>query len=348
MTAVLRSRKEEEFSIPEAYDKKSVLTLFDQCLKQTAGRELPPNAVIQKQIPTTNDVKVFVVGKPNGMPRAIYKFTTSRAASASLLHHARTLKSQEKLFETADLGFDIPRIFAIHQNDMTVGVIESMLPGMTLQEYIQEKGREHIPELMEQITSKLKSFYAYQQDVINVVDHEIEQLVHEPIELITHRLGKVSRLRYGRKLRKLSIELTQALSWQQLTFGPIHGDLCPGNIILDPITHEMTGLIDWEIAQQSSYSAVDLFHLILTVSAQVDRTELGTTVRQALKKPRWFNAETYAIADENKLVSADSTDRTLILLAWLHHLKSNLSKSEIYSKHRYWKHQNIIRVLKKL
>ena len=255
MLSAIQRPKGANVSIANTDLGQSFEQLFEALLTQVAGHELPHNVVIQKQIPTTNDVQVFLVGRRGGMPRAIFKFTTSPAACSALLHHARTLKAHNRIFRAAILGFNIPQLFALHQHKSTVGVLESMLPGKTLQEFIEKKNADEIPAVLEQIVAKLKPLYEIDQTVINLVD-EIDHLVNEPIELIAEQLGWLNRTFIGRRLHRLSKELTEALSWQQLSFGPIHGDLCPGNIILDPITSEMTGLIDWELPANRVYDFV--------------------------------------------------------------------------------------------
>lgn len=348
MAAALRHSKEDNKTAFQTGDKKIVHSVFDKLLKQTAGHELPPNATIQKQLPTKNGIQIYIVGKPNGMPRAIYKFTNNPPATTSLLHHARTLKSQEKLFKSADLDFYIPEIYAVYQNNMTVGLFESIIPGITLQKFIQEKESERLPSIMADVSAKLGSFYGTQQSVINVVDEEINLLVDTPIDTIESKLGMLNRTFIGRKLLALRLELNGALSWQQLAFGPIHGDLSPNNIILDSITGEMIGLTNWEAAEQSGYPAVDLFHLILNVSAQMDHKEVGTAVVKALKQPRRFDSKAYLIADTNKLTAPNDSDRIVILLAWLQYLQRNLSKDTPTTQRFYWFYKNIVRVLAKL
>ena len=341
----IKHQKEASISIVKTDQNLPYEKVFDAIIAKVAGYELPRNVIIQRQIPTTNDVQVFLVGKRGGMPRAVFKFASTQAACNSLLHHTDMLTSFGQLFPTSNLDFDIPQLLGVHQETSTMGVLESVLPGTTLQEVIEKKKAESLQVIIEQITYKLHHFYTTNQTIINVFNDEIDQLVHVPIQLIAKQLGWLNHTFLGRKLNNLAKELADTLFQQELAFSPIHGDLCPGNIILDPTNGKMTGLIDWELAQPKSYPAVDLFHLILTTITHLEGQELGTTVIQALEAPRHFSDATYLIADKNKPNSADKSDRTLILLAWLHHLKANLTKGDTYVKHRYWLYQNIVRVL---
>lgn len=310
--------------------------------------EIPQSVVILNQIPTSNDVSVYSVGLPDSEPSAILKVTRYKKASSALLNHARTVIKLEK---STLLSFKLPHIYSVYNRDNFVGVLEKKLAGMTLKEYINSSDSQDLNKVLENISNHLDVFYAPLEQKIIITEQDVHALIKKPISLIRKEMGWLSQTFLGSKLNLLEQELSNALSRKSLFFAPIHGDLSPGNILVDPETGKMTGLIDWETAETFSYPAIDLYHLLLTINCQLDGAELGETVLNTLDSSRRFAEPVYLflssndLSPNNKSNSGQHPDRVVILLAWLHHIKVNLEKSETYTKHTYWLFQNVIRVL---
>ncbi|MFK7805331.1 MAG: phosphotransferase [Anaerolineae bacterium] len=330
-------------------DQKLNTLVFQTCLNnQSAKSRISLNSIIQAQTTTHGNVKVFFVGEGGKDPVAVFKICNSQSAGQSLGHHADTLRTVQTNRGQA-LQFAIPQILATYKHKEISAVLETKLPGITLDSYLEQEKNRSLKPIIENTFTALASYYQYKETLpINIPAKVLEKLVAQPIALIEKELGWLNKTFIGRKLQAITHELITTLQANRIRLGPIHGDLWPGNIMLDPETGQMTGLIDWETAQEESYPAVDLFHLLLTTTAQIENKELGSTVISTLKRPRSYSSATYATYDSNPLKSACESDRAIILLAWLHHLKSNLSKNDTFTKHYYWLFQNVISVLARI
>jgi hypothetical protein len=92
---------------------------------------------------------------------------------------------------------------------------------------------------------------------------------------------------------------------------------------------------------------LDLALLLLSTRVLVQRRELGDVIRDLLKSDRWEPHEQTLLDEAYSASPSDSIEmRPLVLLTWLRHVASNLSKSSYYVKHRLWINKNINGVLR--
>ena len=321
--------------------------MFDALREKVVDNGVSKDLTLLDQLVTTNDVVVFNVGASDKEPNAIFKYSKTKSAAQSITHHANSISAVQQY---SDLPFEIPRILAQIKNQSEAGVIESRLPGITLKEYIQTQNGGDLNVFIKKIVPPLNLFYQPNALTINLLESEIEQLVREPIELIRQEIRWLNSSPIGRKLDRLEQELQHALQNQKVPFSRIHGDLCPENIMVCPESGGLIGLIDWERSHSFSYPAVDLYHLLLTTCTAIDHTELERTIIDLISDPGRLTQDTHSLLGANQLVADTKTGsaRTLILLAWLHHIRSNLLKGEKYRNRYFWLFKFVILVLIKI
>ena len=131
-----------------------------------------------------------------------------------------------------------------------------------------------------------------------------------------------------------------ALAGRPLVVAWSHGDLTPGNLFVDD-DGRIGGMVDWEGARADRLPEVDLLTLVIAVRAADGPREFGEVVRDLLDRP--WSEEEVAVRDAgpNRDVPRDA----LVLLAWLHHVATNLAKSDAYTGHDVWLLRNVRDVL---
>jgi hypothetical protein len=146
-------------------------------------------------------------------------------------------------------------------------------------------------------------------------------------------------------LQELTCELRGWLEGQRLPAGWIHGDFVPGNVLIDP--HDggrVTGIIDWELAAIRDLPAIDTTMFLLAMYSQLERRELGYLVVEAAGGSA-SGLLPGAVADAARGLNESPDPRLLILLCWLRHVASALTKTDRYASHPVWKRYNVYHVL---
>ena len=166
------------------------------------------------------------------------------------------------------------------------------------------------------------------------------QWVDQPAERI--RMALPSNGVIGR----LAGVLRADLAGRPLTLGWAHGDFHPGNVLVSA-DGRVTGIVDWGGAREQDLSVLDLAFWLLTVPAPGQPREFGKRIAARLSSERfWTPTESRLLGS---LTDADlATGRTLLLLAWLRHVSSNLGKSDRYGSSPLWLRWNVIPVLRQV
>lgn len=140
-------------------------------------------------------------------------------------------------------------------------------------------------------------------------------------------------------LARIAASLHAALRGRAVTVAWSHGDASPGNLLVDP-SRGVTGVVDWEAARPDRLPELDLVTLIASVRAESRTREFGEVVLALLERP-WTDEEIAALAGgPNPHLDREA----LVRLAWLHHVATNLAKSEAYAVNRVWVLRNVLAV----
>lgn len=142
------------------------------------------------------------------------------------------------------------------------------------------------------------------------------------------------------ELDELARQLHEHLADRPVVVAWSHGDVTPGNLFVDE-QGDVTGLVDWEGARADRLPEIDLLTLVLATRATAATKEFGEVTLDLLEHP-WTEEEVAARAQgPNPLIPRE----TLVLLTWLHHVATNLAKSDTYRHHRTWLLRNVTDVL---
>ena len=173
-----------------------------------------------------------------------------------------------------------------------------------------------------------------------VDDRLLELLVDEPAETI------MTSLPCADAVKRLAGTLRSDLVGRELTLGWTHGDFHPGNIMLSA-DRRVTGIVDWGEAREHDLPALDIAFWLLTMPEHGRSRGVGGRVADRLDRGLpWTPSEERVLADTT---AGDLIDgRTLLLLAWLRHVASNLAKSAQYAESPLWSRRNVIPVLRQV
>ena len=144
------------------------------------------------------------------------------------------------------------------------------------------------------------------------------------------------------RLQAVRGEVRSAMHGVALSTSLIHGDFWPSNLLLDPGTGAITGIVDWESADRNALPFHDALHLVLYTRKLVARSQLGWEVRRALEGAPWSAAER-AVLDP--ATPGGSELRPMLLLYWLRQIAVNLDRQPDLTRRRKWRRENVEVVL---
>jgi O-antigen/teichoic acid export membrane protein len=163
-------------------------------------------------------------------------------------------------------------------------------------------------------------------------------------ELVSHPIGRVAGAAGPNRaplVAALEAEFEAGLLGREVVVARIHGDLAPGNVLVDPATSQPSGIVDWE---RSTASLPDIDIIALLLTRRMGRlSELGDVVVTVLQSDVW-DPDERALLELAPNLAAIGT-RVLVLLTWLHHLDSNLSKAGHFGRNWVWAARNVDHVL---
>jgi len=309
---------------------------------------MPPTELV-------DDTAAFLMRSQQGLPAAVLKVARGMLGAADLRTQRRVLAEL-----TIHPGLDdewralLPRILAFDERtDETVSV-ESYRPEMDLAELL---GRR--PNRVEELTAAaLRAIAPLQRQTATfvVIDDVclLRRWVVEPLARLTDICRRLDpRLvpevdRLGTILREALVGFRVPVSWT-------HGDYRPGNVRVAGVRGPVTGIVDWGGARPGQPALIDEYLMILTVSCQMERADLGTVVAERLRVGGLLDRERIALCAADDRADTDIgnrgridqriDERVAILLTWLHHTADLWRKRATHPNHHIWWATNVAPVL---
>lgn len=283
---------------------------------------------------TVTDAAVFIVHGPRGQV-GVLKVATTDSGTADL---AREYEVLTRLAADEQLGgwrtlLPVP----LDGGDAGPGafLLTTRLPGRDARE-LQPAAASRLTSAVTDAIIPLHRRYRSLQ----VPDEELlDRWVDQPADRIRAALPEGAIV-----VRSLAGALRAALAERPLTLGWAHGDLHRGNLLVGP-DGQVTGIVDWGGANERDLPSIDLAFWLLTEGPPDQGRAFGQRVAARLASGRfWTPAECRVLSDATDGSLPDG--RTLLLLAWLRHVGSNLAKSERYANSPLWLHWNVGPVLR--
>jgi len=295
--------------------------------------------VVQRRLRTRSDAAVLLVGPRGTAPEAVVKLATTAAASASLARERAALAALAREGALGEWRTLLPEVLASGDADGRTYVVERLLPGVEARS-LRADGHaapEHAAAraigLLHRATASEHVVCA--DSLARWLDAPLQVLERTPA--IRQAIPALARLR--EVLRDSLGGRRVASSWN-------HGDYWLGNVLFDPATRAVTGIVDWEHARPHEPSALDLAHLFLCATADTRRREVGSVVLDWLAGDRRAHPELRLLEDAQAELPGEPIPlRPLVLLCWLRHVAGNLEKSTLYGRHSVWLRRNVHAVI---
>lgn len=295
----------------------------------TTSLALDPGWRVHRLLSTVGDVTVALVG--DSAPAAVLKCARGVHGTAALDHSGAvvtTLSCDPRLTGWAHLLPRRLRTTRTPHGDLVV--LEELLAGAEGRTAITPATWEEVLASVLTSIGDLHKCTAYETAIDRPL---LNRWVEEPITVLSrwyHATGPSSRTPTLERLRE---ELYRGLEGREVRVGWIHGDLSPGNVLLEPGTHEVSGLLDWERASPIGLPEIDEIHMRLSIQMHVQNRELGDLVCDFVGGRR------------DQLFLRGDVDPSLVLLTWLHHVSGVLAKSDRHSTRGFWAARNVHMVL---
>jgi thiamine kinase-like enzyme len=137
--------------------------------------------------------------------------------------------------------------------------------------------------------------------------------------------------------------LDTRLRGQTVAVGWMHGDYLPVNLLAAP-NGRVSAIIDWCTARPDGLSVIDLATFVPMAEAMASGEEYGPVVL------RWLGGVPRAEADvlvgcQSALGGSVLAPEVLVLLGWLEHVHSCVSRSDRMAANPVWNRRNVRVVL---
>jgi aminoglycoside phosphotransferase len=271
---------------------------------------------------------------------AVLRFASSELGARGLRRHRDALVDLDRA-RTAD-GWQVlaPHVLLAGDTAGLPWVVETLVPGADARAAARRVGHDIAAA---RAAAAVRSLHVASAAETTVDEATLHQWVDEPIEELRATAG--SPLRAGADhaaLTRMRDQLRADLDGRVLTTCFVHGDYWLGNVLAAE-DGTVTGIVDWERAGRPGLAAIDQMTLVLTGRVEQRRRELGPVVRDLLRGEAFTEAEQALLADGPG--AAELPERTVLLLAWLHHAASNVQKRNHYRASTIWVTTNVEHVL---
>jgi hypothetical protein len=151
-----------------------------------------------------------------------------------------------------------------------------------------------------------------------MVDQELfSHLFAKPLNLVAKKLGDQSLL----LIKQIEARLWNRLASRCIKTVWTHGDFKIENVLLDPKSWNIVGVIDWDLSEKAGLPVLDLLYLFAYNRFLRQRQELGE-ITQKYFLSRKFSGYEQLLWEEyiKKLKIEDDYIVSLLVMFWIHHI----------------------------
>ncbi len=271
---------------------------------------------------------------------AFLKIADSRSGGRRLLREAEMLRGLASEPALEWLQPYCPRVMAAGDARGKVHLLLSRVEGEpALRDLHGAESRDRLLTEAGALLDRLRR--ATGTDVV-LGEAELGLLIDLPAAAAISLFGAPEDRQAAARLDAVRQEVRDQISGVALTTSLIHGDFWPSNLLVDPATGSISGIVDWESAERHGLPIHDALHLVLYTRKLVARSHLGWEVRQALEGAPWSEAER-GILDAATPPNVEL--RPLLLLYWLRQIAVNLDRQPGRTRQKAWRRDNVEVVL---
>jgi hypothetical protein len=291
-------------------------------------------------------------------PGLIVRLAGTPDGAQALRRHAAAVRALAADPRLAGWAHRLPRIVAAGEVRGRTYLIESALPGRPADLIFADPTRRSA--LLAAAVRVAADLHARTGQVVTIGAAELTRWVERPVEEVFRLLPTARVGRVGRTLRGLADELHGHLAGRRLRVGWVHGDLWLGNVLVgdgdgdgdgDGHGHgagngdggAVTGLVDWDQAEQGEPGLQDVVHLLLYTRRIAEGRELGRVIGELLARRCWWPAEQRLIEQS---VPADGAlpVRVAVALSWLRHV-ARTGRQPNHASNLLWRRRNVVAVV---
>lgn len=308
-------------------------------------------AMSMPPVELVGDTAVVMLRPEQGPPAAVLKVARGPLKATTLRMQRRVL-AELAIHQGLDDDWRelLPRILAFDERANATVSVESYRPGIDLSDVLASR-----PDRAEALTAAALAAIAPLHRgtaTFVVVDNVclLRRWVVEPLACLTEmcrRLdpGLVPQMdRLGTMLRQTLVGWRLPVTWT-------HGNYIPDNVRIADTRGQVTGIVDWGGARPGQPAFIDDYLIMLTMSCQVERADLGSVVADRLRAGGLSERERNALRAAHELADAHAwprqhiDERVAILLTWLHHAADLWRKCATHPNHHSWWGANVAPVL---
>jgi hypothetical protein len=266
---------------------------------------------------TSTQVAVATVDRSDAAGRFIVKVPWTSGGADKLRRQAEVLRALEADPRLADIRDLIPR--CVHQGtiDGRFFTIEEAVPGVPATTIMSR--RDQRPKLLASAARSIGELHQRTAEQTVVDDAIVDAWAHQPLRLLEayagpHRRSGLLLDAIGR----LHDELHDALLGRTIRTSWIHGDFWHGNLLTAEDAPDVTGIVDWDGADDDQLALHDMVHLHVFSRRLAHGDELGDIVVRALNGSL---AETLGLPAEQVSNWLNGLpERSAVILYWLRHI----------------------------
>jgi aminoglycoside phosphotransferase (APT) family kinase protein len=326
----------------------------EQLLAQLArDGQLGPDAEalrITSTVLTRSDVLVALIGAhAEPEPRLVLKLPLTPDAARSTTDHRQVVVALHELPKLDAFCAYVPRAITWGDQQGRPYYLETALPGVGAADLVR---RQTEPASMMRDAAHLIGQLHLGTLRRRMVDEALfARLAGDDLAFMCQLSGgwpEVTQLR--QKLEQLDQLLRSQIAGHELPFSWTHGDFWPGNLLIQPASGQIGGVVDWDRASVDQIPLHDLLHLLAYTRKLQRRSELGHEIVSYLL-PAAFDKYERSLVKETieQLELPASVDffRAITLLYWLRFAATNLSRYPAFQRDGRWLKNNVFLVLKR-
>lgn len=301
----------------------------------------PPAWAIHSAVWSSTGIAVFAVGPATGASVAMVKIPSTADGAASQRREAEAvsaLRSDGRLGDWTEL---VPVRLADGSVDGRSYLVESAAPGAPAACILA--GGAAAPSVLEPAASCIATLHQRTATQTTMDQARLHRWVDKPLTAVRSLTAK------SIAVQQATDELHAALQDRPVAAGWVHGNYTPGNVVMDPDTREVGGVIDWDWAAPDDLGVLDVVHLLASAHGEGSGRELGDLVASGLRGEAWCG-NLRGLLEPSLAASVPGEplpDRALLLLFWLRHVTANLAQRPGYYRRNWvWKRRNVEAVLR--
>jgi aminoglycoside phosphotransferase (APT) family kinase protein len=299
----------------------------------------PPSAWTARRLSASvTDKIVVLVGPPGAPPCAAVKLADSASAARGLIRETEVLRRLSGDPRLESWRVLLPKVLAQGELDGEPFRVEGVLSGL---EASRLADRTASGVQLGRLASAIGPLHDLTGTELEVDSALVTAWVDEPLVVLESHLRRKGRLEGWEQtaLERIRRELHEALLGRRLTASWTHGDYAPGNVLIDPPTGAVNGIVDWELAATPNLPALDLVQLVLSSRAIRRRREYGEIVVEAFVGA--WTEEERAVLEQAGDGAGELSDSALVLLMWLRQTGNLLTKADGYADNWLWQRLNV-------